>query len=371
LTEAPVFAAPVNTAELADAIRAAMDERRPLELRGAGTWTDIGDPRRERSILDMRGFGGIISYEPEELVLTVGAATPLAEVERLLAANGQRLAFEPRGGTIGGVVAAGVSGPRRPYAGGVRDHILGLEGVSGRGEPFRAGGKVVKNVTGYDLPRLMTGSWGRLAAITSVSIKVAPKPRTEASVLVEGLDDAGAVLLMGRASGSAAEISGAAHIPGVGTALRLEGFGPSVAARIEMLRALCGDAAPRLVEGEGSPALWRGVRDASGLPQDLPLWRVTGPAAAGARLTAGLMGASRLYDWAGGLVWIAAPESVDIRGAAKAVGGEAMLVRANAAMRGCVGALHPEPPGLAALRARIKRGFDPVSILDPARFGIG
>jgi glycolate oxidase FAD binding subunit len=160
----------------------------------------MGDPRRERAIIDLRGFAGIIDYEPRELVLTVGAGTPLAEIERLLAGNGQMLAFEPTGGTIGGVVAAATSGPRRPFAGGVRDHVLGIDGVSGRGEAFKAGGRVVKNVTGYDIPRLMTGSWGRLAAITSVSIKVLPKPRAEATLLIEGLEDGAALALMARAA---------------------------------------------------------------------------------------------------------------------------------------------------------------------------
>ena len=366
----PLFAAPANEAELVEAISTARDERRTVELRGAGTRAAVGDPGRERAIIDMGGFAGIIDYEPTELVLTVGAGTPLAEVERLLAANGQMLAFEPHGGTIGGVMAAGASGPRRPFAGGVRDHLLGVEGVSGRGEAFKAGGRVVKNVTGYDLPRLMTGSWGRLAAITSLSVKVLPKGRAEATVMVEGLDDAPALALLARAAGSAAEISGAAHIPGMGTAMRLEGFGPSVAARVEMLRGLCASSGEaRLIEGDGSPALWREVRDASGLPQDLPLWRVTAPAASGARLTADLGDAARLYDWAGGLVWIAAPESVDVRAAASAVGGQAMLVRASDEMRARIGALHPEAAGVAALRSRIKAGFDPAGVLDPERFG--
>lgn len=363
------FAAPTTTAELVAAICSARDERRVVELRGAGTKAGMGDPRRERAIIDLRGFAGIIDYEPRELVLTVGAGTPLAEIERLLAANGQMLAFEPTGGTIGGVVAAGTSGPRRPFAGGVRDHVLGIEGVSGRGEAFKAGGRVVKNVTGYDIARLMTGSWGRLAAITSVSIKVLPKPRAEATLLIENLEDRAGLVLMARAAGSSAEITGAAHAPSVGTLLRLEGFGPSVAARADMLLALCADGGePHLIEGEDSPALWREVRVASGLPADLPLWRVTGPATAASRLTEGLAGAMWIYDWAGALVWIAAPEDIDVRAAPSAAGGQASLVRASEDMRARIPALHPEPTATAALRARIKAGFDPAGILDPDRF---
>jgi glycolate oxidase FAD binding subunit len=354
-------------AELVEVIAGARDEGRVLELRGAGTRAGMGRPGRETCVIDMRGFSGIVEYEPGELVLTVMAGTLLAEVERLLAANGQMLAFEPTGGTIGGVMACALSGPRRPFAGGVRDHVLGMEGVSGRGEAFKAGGRVVKNVTGYDLPRLLTGSWGRLAAITAVSLKVVPKGRAETTVLAEGLDVAGALALMGRAAASAAEITGAAHIAGVGTALRLEGFGPSVAARVEMLRALAGAA--RLIEGEESPALWRKVGEAGFLPGEGPLWRVTLPAAQAGRLSAALAGAAMLIDWAGGLVWLAADEAVDVRAAASAIGGgQAMLVRAPAEMRARTPALHPEPAGLAALRARIKAGFDPAGVLDPHRF---
>ena len=251
----------------------------------------------------------------------------------------------------------------------MRDHVLGIEGVSGRGEAFKAGGRVVKNVTGYDIARLMTGSWGRLAAITSVSIKVLPKPRAEATLLIEGLEDRAGLVLMARAAGSAAEITGAAHVPSVGTLLRLEGFGPSVAARAEMLIAMCAEGKePRLIEGEDSPALWREVREASGLPGELLLWRVTGPATAASRLTEKLTGAAWFYDWAGALVWVAAPEEIDVRGAASAAGSQASLVRASEDMRARIPALHPESVGAAALRARIKAGFDPAGILDPDRF---
>jgi len=371
LTDPALFAAPTTSAQLCEAIAEAREERRVVELRGAGTRAGIGDPGRERAVVVMAAFSGIVEYDPGELVLTLGAGTPLAEVARLLAANGQMLAFEPSGGTIGGVVAAGLSGPRRPFAGGVRDHVLGFEGVSGRGEAFKAGGRVVKNVTGYDLARLMSGSWGRLAALTQVSLKVVPRAKAETSVLVEGMDDEAAVAMMGAAAGSAAEISGAAHLPGLGTALRLEGFGPSVAARVEILRGLCGAGRPiRLIEEEASRALWRGVREAMPLAKDLPLWRVTLPPARGALLTAGLAGAgaSWILDWAGGLVWIAAPEGLDVRGAASAAGGQAMLARAPEAMRARIPALHPEPAPTAALRARVKAAFDPAGILDPHRF---
>ena len=210
---------------------------RPLRLRGGGSKDAIGR-ETDAAVVDMRGFAGVVDYDPPELVLTVRAGTPLAEVQALVAGEGQMLAFDPfdhaaiLGGapraTIGGVIAAGVSGPARLSRGAARDHLLGFTAVSGRGEKFVAGAKVVKNVTGYDLPKLITGSWGRLAAITELTLKVLPAPQTQRTLVARGLDPAAAVAAMARAMGSAAEVSAAAHLPawqgGPVTALRLDGF---------------------------------------------------------------------------------------------------------------------------------------------------
>src|SRR2546428_5864060 len=235
-----------------------------IEIVGHGSKRAIGRPAQTDLTLDLSGLAGVPLYEPEELVLSAKAGTPLAEIEALTAAKGQMLAFEPMDygpiflskagrGTIGGVLAANLSGPRRIKAGAARDHFLGFSAVSGRGDTFKSGGRVVKNGTGYDLCKLMAGSWGTLAAMTEVTIKVLPRPETETTVLVLGLDDAAAVRAMVAAMGSSCEVSGAAHLRAAVaariplgeavasgravTALRVEGVPPSVAHRSAQLRA--------------------------------------------------------------------------------------------------------------------------------------
>ena len=243
-----------SEARIVDALAWAGEKKARLEVRGAGSKAAIGRPIEADLVLDTSRLTGVLDYAPAELVLTARAGTRLAEVEALLADAGQMLAFEPidygplLGGqpgaaTLGGLIASNASGPRRLTAGAARDHFLGFMAVSGRGEAFKAGGKVVKNVTGYDLSKLMAGSWGTLCVLTEVTLKVLPRPQTCATVLVRGLSDAKAARAMSLAVGSPADVSGAAHLPaGVAaraalgaeavTALRLEGFGPSVAARI-------------------------------------------------------------------------------------------------------------------------------------------
>jgi glycolate oxidase FAD binding subunit len=390
MNTAPERLRPSSIAELCELIASAQAETWLLELRGGGSKAEMRDPGRPATLVDLTAFSGIVDYDPRELVLTARAATPLAEIERLLGEHGQMLAFEPydhaslygrRPGsaTLGGVIAANVSGPRRLAAGGARDHVLGFEGVSGRAEAFKAGGRVVKNVTGYDLPRLLTGSWGRLVALTSVTLKVLPRPRTEQTVLVEGPSGAAAIALMARALGSTAEVTAAAHLPAglsapqARVALRLEGFAPSVAARAAGLIERCREAGVvSRIDGAESAAFWAQVRVAALLPQSETLWRVTLPPAAGQDF-AGQLDAGRcrhFFDWAGGLVWVAAPAGTDVRAAAQRTGGQAVLVRAPPAERARVGTLHPEPAAIAALRARLKAAFDPGGILDPDRFAL-
>ena len=215
---------PRDVVDLEQAIRWALGEGKALELVGHGTKRAIGRAAQWDMTLDLSAFSGVTLYEPAELVLSAKAATPLAEIETLLAANGQELAFEPMdyglvlgghagAGTIGGAIAANLSGPRRIKAGAARDHFLGVTAVSGRGETFKSGGRVVKNVTGYDLCKLLAGSWGTLAAMTEVTVKVLPRAETETTLLVLGLDDAKAVQAMTAAMGSSCDVSGAAHAP--------------------------------------------------------------------------------------------------------------------------------------------------------------
>ena len=241
--------------EVEDAVRWAVGEEKPMELVGQGSKRAIGRPSQTDVTLDLSGLTGVTLYEPAELVLSARAGTPLAEIEKLLAENDQQLGFEPMDygplfgreagqGTLGGAIATNLSGPRRIKAGAARDHFLGLSAVTGRGDTIKSGGRVVKNVTGYDLCKLLAGSWGTLAAMTDVTIKVLPRAETEATVLVEGLDDAAACAAMAAAMGSPCDVSGAAHIPDhvaswftglsqpeAATVLRLEGHAPSVAHR--------------------------------------------------------------------------------------------------------------------------------------------
>ena len=345
-----------------------------LRLRGGGTKDAIGAPC-DAQVVDMRGLTGVVDYDPPELVLTVRAGTPLAEVQALVAGEGQMLAFDPfdhgamlgsdSGATIGGVIAAGVAGPARLSRGGARDHLLGFTAVSGRGETFVAGAKVVKNVTGYDLPKLMAGSWGRLAALTELTLKVLPAPRVRRTLVVRGLDAAGAVAAMARALGSAAEVTAAAHLPDwrgeAATALRLDGFAESVAARAAIL--------PEFEEIGDGDALWLAVRDAAPLPREKPLWRLIVAPGKAPGVVAALPGAEWLLDWAGGLIWLATnADPAAIRAAAEAAGGHATLVRASEVMRRAVPVLHPQPAALAAIEERVRRAFDPDGVFETGRF---
>src|SRR5580692_11266447 len=247
---------PRDAAEVEQAIRSALAGGKTLEVVGRGSKRAIGRAAQWDATLDLSALSGVTLYEPEELVLSAKAGTPIAEIEALVASRNQQLAFEPMdygvllggetgAGTIGGAIAANLSGPRRIKAGAARDHFLGFSAVSGRGETFKSGGRVVKNVTGYDLCKLIAGSWGTLAAMTDVTIKTLPKAETEETILVLNLDDVTARKVMTVASGSFGDVSAAAHLPAAVagriaetataqvavTAFRLEGVAPSVAER--------------------------------------------------------------------------------------------------------------------------------------------
>jgi glycolate oxidase FAD binding subunit len=305
-------------------------------------------------------------------------------VQALVAAQGQMLAFEPfdhgpvfgrppGAATIGGVVAAGVSGSQRLALGGARDHLLGLRGVSGRGEAFVSGAKVVKNVTGYDLPKLMAGSWGRLAAITELTLKVLPAPRVSATRILTGLTPTAAIHAMAAALGSQAEVAAAAHLPGPAptTAFRIQGFAASVAARCTGLaRTLAAFGALHDPGAEGG-AIWEAIQTLSPIAGPWPLWRINVPPSQGAEVVTQLeaAGARWMLDWAGGLAWVAfdgGPEVV--RQAAAQAGGHAQLWRAPEPLRAQVAPFHPQPAGLAALEERVRRAFDPNGVFETGRF---
>jgi len=349
-------------------------------IEGGGSRSRIGAaPAEGAQRVDLSAFSGVIDYEPTELVLTAGPATPLDEIEALLAANNQMLAFEPprhaalcgRTGavpTLGGALAANAGGPRRLSAGAARDHFLGFRAVSGRGEAFKAGGKVVKNVTGFDLSKVMAGSWGTLAVLTEVSVKVLPRPPFTATLVLTGLDPTRACAAMARACGSPAPITGAAHLDihdgRPATLLRLEGFEPSVRVRVDALRGLLAEFdKAELLEGGDSLGLWREIGEVTPLnPLTNPLWRVSIPAAQAPAFVSGLAPETWMIDWAGGLVWIAAEEPPHLAGRDGHVqywGGAPASAKPNTADQ--------LSPGALRISQGLKAAFDPKDVLNRGR----
>ena len=395
--------------QVLDTIKWAVAEKKPLDVRGAGSKSVLGRPTELDHVLDLSELSGVSFYEPAELVLSAGAATPVAEVEALLNDQNQQMAFEPPdlgsllgspagGGTLGGLLACNLAGPRRIKAGSARDHFLGFTAVSGRGEVFKSGGRVVKNVTGFDLSKLMAGSYGTLAAMTEVTVKVLPIPEKIRTVLVtwakDGIYDHGGNKAMTDALASPHEVSGAAHLPaaiagrsavnyvaGSGravTVIRVEGPEPSVAHRCEALRTLLvplGDTEE--LHTQNSQILWREIRDATYLTADhgRHIWRLSVPPKEGSRVALQILEGwpgEVLYDWGGGLIWLALGAAPDacanlVRQGVAVVGGHAMLLRAPKDVRDRVSVFEPQDGPLENITRRIKEGFDPSGILNPGR----
>ncbi|UPJ41561.1 FAD-binding protein [Bradyrhizobium sp. 40] len=395
--------------DVEEVVRAAIANEQPLEIIGHGSKRGIGHAMATNAVLDVSALNAITAYEPNELIVTLQAGAPLADVLSLIDAKNQQFAFEPMNtapllgtpalGTIGGMIASGLAGPRRIKAGGARDHLLGAHAVSGFGDSFKTGGKVVKNVTGYDLCKLLAGSWGTLSVMTEVTLKVMPKPEAERTLLLRGLDDAAANKAMTAALGSPFDVSGAAHLPtsafrtkieGLGaiagqsealTVLRLEGITASTAHRAGSLRELLAPfGTATLVEDTVSAALWTTIRDvlpfaADGTLGAWPVWRIVCPPASGAALGTLLAretGGDVIYDWGGGLIWAALPPKPDahataVRERVNAAGGHATLIRAAEDIRRAIDVFHPQAPGLAALSERVRASFDPKTILNRGR----
>ena len=397
----PVFQ-PHNADEIAAFLRERSAAKAPLRLCGGGTKAGFGRPVANETILDLSNLSGITLYEPGELVLTARAGTKLSEVEAAIGQRNQCLAFEPpqfgplfgndASPTLGGTIASGWSGPRRVKAGAVRDHVLGALAIGGDGEVFKSGGRVVKNVTGFDLPKLLTGSHGTLAALTDITIKVLPAPEAARTLVILGLDDAAAVRLLCDLLGGPYEVSGAAHlsagmaqrsaIAGIAkagtsaTLIRLEGFGPSVADRFAGLQARCGQNHPALaLDKDECLVLWREVRDVAPLvAPDCIVWRLSLPPTDAAGTVAAIRAradAEAFYDWGGGLVWLTLPPGNGHAGTVRGVlpSGHATLMRAPADIRAAAAIFQPPEPPLAALQARVKAAFDPNGILAPGFMG--
>lgn len=378
---------PKHETELAEAVSGATG---PLAIRGGGT-RSFGETAGA-TMLSVSQISGVVLHEPGALTLVAKAGTPLAEIEAALASENQMLAFEPMDHravlgtegepTIGGVVAANVSGPRRVQSGACRDFLLGVRFVDGAGNIIKNGGRVMKNVTGYDLTKVLAGSHGTLGILTEVSFKVLPKPDTSATLLLVGLSTSEAVRAMSAALGSPFEVSGAAHVP-VGldgepvTMIRIEGFETSVVYRADRLRTLLSGFGPAEIErrsgadgGHGTEAGWRWVRDAEmfrGSGDDV--WRISVKPSDAPAVTKALGSARLLLDWGGGLIWAGVDAGRDVRALLTGINGHATLVRASGETRARLGTFQPETGPLAALAQGLRRQFDPRGILNPGMMG--
>lgn len=361
---------PTSEAEVAEAIRD-----------GGGGWEIAGGQTRaighdvSGGCLSTAALTGITRYEPGALTLVVRAGTPLAEVKATLATEGQMLPFEPwdarrltgRAGapTIGGMVAVNASGPPRVSAGACRDLLLGVRFVDGVGTITRNGGRVMKNVTGIDLARLLAGSHGTLGVITEVAFKVLPAPEATTTLVIQGLDPEGAGQAMRLAMASLCDVTGAAHLGGL-TGLRLEGLEGSVRHRAGMLRAVLsrfGDVEERAFD-------WAAVRDAAPFAGRAgAVWRVSTPPSGGPEVGTRLNGAEIIYDWAGGLLWVLAPETLDVRAALRGIAGHATIIRASRETKARFGVFQDEPPPVAGITKRLRALFDPHRRLNAGRLG--
>jgi glycolate oxidase FAD binding subunit len=392
---------PHTEAEAVELVKVAARSKLTLEILGGGTKRGLGSLADTAGVLSSSELSGITAYNPAEMVMTARSGTPLRLILEALGEQKQMLAFEPpdlRGiygvegeSTIGGLFACNLSGPRRFQAGAARDHLLGVRFVNGFGEVVHAGGRVMKNVTGLDIVKLMAGAMGTLGFMTELTFKVLPKPETAATVILSGLDDEAGSRAMARALAMSVEVSGAAYLPesckwqflggglpeGGATALRLEGMAFSVDERIDRLKSAFGGAAIAVLDHGRTADLWHEIRDVKPFHADgrkRPLWKVSVPPAAGHQLLSALrmqIGVDGYYDWQGGLLWLrmeADPEAALLRSAVRHFGGgHATLMRGSDTQRREIAVFEPEAPAVAALSARVREKFDPVGIFNPGR----
>jgi len=383
---------PLSEAEAAQCALEARAQRRRLDIVGGGTRAGFGRPAEGDVRLGTQGLSGVVFYEPAEMAICAKAGTPLAEIEALIAQRGQMLPFEPMDHrrlygtqgepTVGGLVAANISGPRRISAGAARDALIGLRFVNGAGEIVKNGGRVMKNVTGLDLVKLICGAHGTLGLVTEATFRLLPKPECEATVVIRRLDDWRAIEALSRALGSPYGVSGAAHLSaGMGrefprSFLRVEGFRESVTYRIAALLDLLAEFGARhALENEESARLWRDIGDAAFLagPAEDAVWRVSVAPSRAADFVArvGAHARAHLFDWGGGLVWLssAATEAAAaaIRAALAPFGGHATLVRAPDALRAAIDVFEPLTAPLAAITRGVKASFDPDGVFNAGR----
>jgi glycolate oxidase FAD binding subunit len=396
--------APSDEAGIAAAVAEAGAAQEPLLVLGNGTKSGMLRPVQAARSLSTRNHAGITLYSPNELVISARAGTPLVEIEAALAERGQHIIAEPpdlsavfgatQPQTLGGVVATNLSGPRRVAWGAMRDHVLGIRTVTGRGEIIRSGGRVLKNVTGLDLCKLLAGSHGTLGVITEVTLKVLPAPEAVGTVVLPGPNAAAGVAALSAALGSPFGVSaaawlspeGSARIPALGgfgcsvALVRIEDFAASVTYRIARLQEALDHAGSTILDDPTSREVWRAVRDLAPLAAgtDSAVWRVSVRPSAGPAVLNGVIdafGASGFLDWGGGLVWIAGPATASahasVAAAARSAGGTWMVMRASEPLRAAVDVIPPEPEALARITRNVKAALDPYGILNPGRMYAG
>jgi len=378
---------PKSESDLADVIKASAAKGTGLQIRGGGTRAGLGHGVTGE-LLDTTGLTGVSLYEPGALTIVASAGTPLDTIEKTLAKEGQRLPFEPMDhralystngkSTIGGVVAANISGPRRIQAGACRDSLIGVRFVDGEGTIVKNGGRVMKNVTGYDLVKLMAGSHGTLGVLTEVAFKVLPMPEASATVVVAGLDGKMACATMSAALTAPYDVNGAAHLPdGPGqaarTCIRVEGFEGSVKYRSDRLKELLARFGDVTIEADPAKSrkMWQQIRDAEIVAAGKgDVWRISVKPSDGASLANTIgQNAQFQFDWGGGLVWACVPQATNVRTLMHGIDGHATLIRSSKASASELGVFHPEPAPLANLSAGLRTRFDPHGILNPGRMG--
>ncbi len=376
-----------NESQVVEFVRAARQSKAPFEIIAGGTRRSVGKPLNNLPLLDVSGLSGIVKYEPEELIVTAAPSTPLSEINAVLAERGQRLGFDPADwsrllgsngtATLGGAASADASGSGRLRHGGARDSLLAFRGVNGLGETFRGGAKVVKNVTGFDLPKLVCGAYGTLCVLTELTFRVYPKPAFSATLCLADVSAEDGFAALRKIAHSALEPAGLAYLPasmmpgvgekvGQGAALiKLEGARQPLEEKIALAHGLLGEAVQRM-EGDPFPVFASGEKFAE-LTGDI--WRVMIAPSDAPRVAKELNAQYWLGDWAGGLIWLAAPpsEGPRIRAIAAAAKGQAMLLRAAPEARAELGLYAPQAPALAALGRSVKAAFDPLGLFNPGR----
>jgi len=372
-----------NLSQVMDFVRAARADKAPFEIVAGGTRRTVGKPLADLPLLDISGLSGILKYEPEELILTAAPATPLAEIITVLGEKNQRLGFDPADwsgllksngvATLAGAASSDASGSGKLRHGGPRDSLLGFQAVNGLGESFRGGSKVVKNVTGFDLPKLMCGAYGTLSVLTEMTFRVYPKPRNAAVLCLSDVTPEIGFAALRKIALSALEPAGLAYLPagmmadaGQGAALiKLEGARQPLEEKIAMAHGLLGGGVQR-IESDPFPAIGCGEKFVD-LPGDV--WRVMIAPSDAPRVAKELNAPHWLGDWAGGVIWLAAAPSqaAHIRKVAAAAKGQAMLLRASTENRALHGLYAAQPPALAALNRAVKAAFDPLSLFNPGR----